>query len=123
MLGAEDVKNIQIETPAVETPSVIEKPKDTLIPGETAKLKVAEMFNINLPDIGKFEHDIHRILDYVNGFNPQNMDDVVYYIKSLGARIGTSNLENQIKTMSRYLFLNNQKTQIERDMERMTRNG
>jgi len=48
------------------------------------------------------------------------MDDIIYYIKSLGARLGTNNLEKQIKTMSRYLFLNNQKQQIERDLERMT---
>jgi len=122
MLGAEDVKKIQIDTPEITTTTVIDaaKPQDVVIPGEMAKLKVAEMFGINSYDVGKYEHDISRILDYVNTFNPQNMDDIVYYIKSLGARLGSNNLEKQIKTMSRYLFLNNQKQQIERDLERMT---
>jgi hypothetical protein len=122
MLGAEDVKKIEIETPEITTTTVIDaaKPQDVIIPGEVAKMKVAEMFGINSYDVGKYEHDINRILDYVNTFNPQNMDDIVYYIKSLGARLGTNNLEKQIKTMSRYLFLNNQKQQIERDLERMT---
>lgn len=126
MLGAEDVKKIEIESPVSTTDTALPespKPQTTIIPGETAKLKLAEMFNINLPDIGKYEHDMHRILDYVNQFDPKTMDDVVYYIKSLGARLGSSNLENQIKTISRYIFLNNQKSQIEKDMERMTRNG
>ena len=122
MLGAEDVKKIEIETPEITTTTVIDaaKPQDVVIPGEVAKMKVAEMFGINSYDVGKYEHDINRILDYVNTFNPQNMDDIVYYIKSLGARLGSNNLEKQIKTMSRYLFLNNQKQQIERDIERMT---
>jgi hypothetical protein len=122
MLGSEDVKNLQLETPIVETTVTtnVEKPQDVVISGEMAKLKVADMFGINSYDIGKYEHDINRILDYVNTFNPQNMDDIVYYIKSLGSRLGSNNLEKQIKTMSRYLFLNNQKQQIERDLERMT---
>jgi hypothetical protein len=122
MLGAEDVKKIQLETPVTTEPAVITeaKPQDILIPAETAKMKVAEMFNINSYDVGKYEHDINRILEYVNSFNPQNVDDIVYYIKSLGARLGTNSLEKQIKTISRYLFLNNQKQQIDRDIERMT---
>jgi len=122
MLGAEDIKKIEIETPEITTTTITEiaKPQDVVIPGEAAKMKVAEMFGINSYDVGKYEHDISRILEYVNTFNPQNMDDIVYYIKSLGARLGNNNLEKQIKTMSRYLFLNNQKQQIERDIERMT---
>lgn len=120
MLGAEDLKIIQPQTP-VETTTIAEpKPADVVIPGEMAKLKVAEMFGINSYDVGKYEHDINRILEYVNSYNPQNMDDIVYYIKSLGARLGNNNLEKQIKTISRYLFLSNQKQQIERDLERMT---
>jgi hypothetical protein len=120
MLGAEDVKKVQLETPVI-APMIEEvKPQDVVIPGEMAKLKVAEMFGINSYDVGKYEHDINRILEYINTFNPQNMDDIIYYIKSLGARLGTNNLEKQIKTMSRYLFLNTQKQQIERDLERMT---
>ena len=122
MLGAEDVKNIQLETPVTTDIAAITevKPQDIVIPAETAKMKVAEMFNINNFEMGKYEHDINRILDYVNSFNPQNVDDIVYYIKSLGSRLGTNNLEKQIKTISRYLFLNNQKQQIDRDIERMT---
>jgi hypothetical protein len=120
MLGAEDIKNTQVIAPEITTTITESKPQDVIIPGEVAKMKVAEMFGINSYDVGKYEHDINRILDYVNTFNPQNIDDIVYYIKSLGARLGTNNLEKQIKTMSRYLFLNNQKQQIERDLERMT---
>lgn len=119
MLGAEDLKNLPVE-PTVSTTIIEAKPQDVVIPGEMAKMKVAEMFGINSYDVGKYEHDINRILDYVNTFNPQNMDDIVYYIKSLGARLGSNNLEKQIKTISRYLFLSNQKQQIERDLERMT---
>ena len=126
MLGAEDVKKIEIES-VVSTPDAVlpeeTKPHSTIIPGESAKLKLAEMFKINLPDMGKYEHDMHRILDYVNQFDPKTLDDVVYYIKSLGARLGTSNFENQIKTISRYIYLNNQKSHLEKDIERMTRNG
>lgn len=119
MLGAEDLKNLPVE-PTVSTTTIEAKPQDVVIPGEMAKMKVAEMFGINSYDVGKYEHDINRILEYVNTFNPQNMDDVIYYIKSLGARLGTVGLEKQIKTISRYLFLSNQKQQIERDIERMT---
>ena len=120
MLGAEDIKNTQPTTLVETTPLVESKPQDVVIPGELVKSKLAEMFNINNTDIGKYEHDMNRIIEYVNSFNPQNMDDIIYYVKSLGARLGTSNLEKQIKTISRYLFLSSQKTQIERDLERMT---
>lgn len=122
MLGAEDIKNNPIPqvTISAETTAPEVKPSDVVIPGELVKSKLAEMFNINHGEIGKYEHDMNRIIDYVNTFNPQNMDDIIYYVKSLGARLGTSSLEKQIKTISRYLFLSNQKTQIERDLERMT---
>lgn len=122
MLGAEDIKNNSIPqvTTTLETQTPEVKPADVVIPGELVKFKLAEMFNINNGEMGKYEHDMNRIIEYVNTFNPQNMDDIIYYVKSLGARLGTSNLEKQIKTISRYLFLSNQKTQIERDLERMT---
>lgn len=122
MLGAEDIKNNSIPqvTTTLETPISEVKPADVVIPGELVKFKLAEMFNINNGEMGKYEHDMNRIIEYVNTFNPQNMDDIIYYVKSLGARLGTSNLEKQIKTISRYLFLSNQKNQIERDLERMT---
>lgn len=122
MLGAEDIKNNSIPqvTTTLEAPISEVKPADVVIPGELVKFKLAEMFNINNGEMGKYEHDMNRIIEYINTFNPQNMDDIIYYVKSLGARLGTSNLEKQIKTISRYLFLSNQKVQIERDLERMT---
>lgn len=123
MLGSEDIKNIQTQTPVTTTENVLPtevKPQDVVIPGELVKSKLAEMFNIQNNEIGKYEHDMNRIIEYVNTFNPQNMDDIIYYVKSLGTRLGSSGLEKQIKTISRYLFLSNQKTQIERDIERMT---
>lgn len=128
MLGAEDVKNTQITSTTdtviannITTPETTSKPNDVVIPGEVARSKIAEYFGVNTKDIGKYDHDINRIIDYVNSFNPQNTDDIIHYVKSLGARLGSSNYEQSIKTISRYLYLNNQKTQIERDMERMTR--
>jgi hypothetical protein len=77
------------------------------------------MFEIPTYEIGKYEHDINRILDYVNQFNPTTMDDVVNEIKTLSSKLGTSQFEQQIKTISRYLFLTGQKSSIEKDIERM----
>jgi len=128
MLGAEDIKNTQVsnlpnlsisDLQSVSNNS--DKPKDIIIPGEVARSKIADMFGVNTKDIGKYDHDINRIIQYVNEFNPKTVDDIVFYVKSLSARVGNNNLEQQIKTISRYLYLNDQKTLIERDIERMTR--
>lgn len=127
MLGAEDIKNTEVSTaPSVVTtdiksPETTEKPNNVVIPGEVARSKIAEFFGVNTKDIGKYDHDINRIIEYVNSFNPQTVDDILFYVKSLGSRLGTNNYEQSIKTISRYLYLNNQKTLIERDIERMTR--
>lgn len=124
MLGAEDIKNTEVNNASSTVTTEVstkDNPKDVVIPGEVARSKIAEMFGVNTKDIGKYDHDINRIIEYVNSFNPQSVDDIVFYVKSLSARVGNNNLEQQIKTISRYLYLNNQKTLIERDIERMTR--
>jgi len=121
MLGAEDLKNTQVNT--TEQTSVvtseIKKPDSYSLPGDLIVGKIAEMFEIPTYEIGKYEHDINRILDYVNQFNPTTMDDVVNEIKTLSSKLGTSQFEQQIKTISRYLFLTGQKSSIEKDIERM----
>ena len=122
MLGSEDIKNVQVNTPTItDTTQVVTKPNEVVLPETIVKQKIADMFQINTFDIGKYEHDMNRIIDYVNKYNPQNLDDVVYYIKSLGAKLGNSPMEQQIKTISRYIYLTNQRETLDRDIERMTR--
>ena len=122
MLGSEDIKNVQVNTPTItDTTQVVTKPNEVVLPETIVKQKIADMFQINTFDIGKYEHDMNRIIDYVNKYNPQNLDDVVCYIKSLGAKLGNSPMEQQIKTISRYIYLTNQRETLDRDIERMTR--
>lgn len=127
MLGAEDIKNTEISSTTTEVtanhlPTENKVSRDNvIIPGELARSKIAEYFGVNSKDIGKYDHDINRIIEYVNSFNPQTIDDILFYVKSLGSRLGSNNYEQSIKTISRYLYLNNQKQLIERDIERMTR--
>jgi hypothetical protein len=121
MLGSEDIKNTQVNTTeqtSVAT-SEIKGPDSYSLPGDLIVGKIAEMFEIPTYEIGKYEHDINRILDYVNQFNPTTMDDVVNEIKTLSSKLGSSQFEQQIKTISRYLFLTGQKSSIEKDIERM----
>lgn len=118
MLGAEDIKNTQVNT-GISTQVSTEKPDSYSIPGDLIVGKIAEMFEIPSYEVGKYEHDINRIIDYVNQFNPTSMDDAVNEIKSLAAKLGTSQFEKQIKTISRYLFLTGQKSKIDKDLERM----
>jgi hypothetical protein len=90
-----------------------------VIPIETAKFKIAEMFNIPHNEIARYDVDLNRIIEYVNSLNPQNLDDIIYHVKSLGNTLGKSALEKQIKTISRYIFLVQQRDILNRDIERI----
>jgi len=119
MLGAEDIKNTQVNTAVQTQPNADVRPDSYNLPGDLIRGKIAEMFEIPSYEVGKYEHDIGRILDYVNQFNPTTMDDVINEVKTLASKLGTSQFEQQIKTISRYLFLTGQRSKIDKDLERM----
>lgn len=126
MLGAEDVKKIQIEnsenpevqaevkTEAYKTPD--ETPN---IPIQLAQLKIAELFGISSTELAMYDIELKRLIDYVDTFNPKTLDDIIFHTKHLNSQIGTVMGENKIKTISRYLFLTRERDYLERQMERM----
>lgn len=118
MLGSEDLKLNNNISP-VETKIENSNPeKSVVIPHEVARNKLADMFNIPLNDISKYDIDVKRIIDYVNTQNPETLDDFIYHVKALGIKLGNNPMEKQIKTISRYLYLINEKSKIDKDLER-----
>jgi hypothetical protein len=124
MLGAEDVKNIQINQaqPQPQEINTDTEPKVNLVlPDEMSKYKIAEIFGLDkMKDLDTHSVEINRIMDYLKDVNAQTVDDIVFFTRSLASKLGNVPGENKIKTVSRYLFLSRERDEINKRIERLT---
>jgi hypothetical protein len=126
MLGAQDVKKIELEVtqnPEVpqETPTVTEPTPQpqTIVPRDVVLNKLAEMFGILGSEIGKYNADLDRIVEYAKTKGATNLDEIMFRVREISDSLANNMNEKKLKTVSRYLFLLGDKAKIEQDIERM----
>lgn len=120
MLGAEDVKKIQIESPQVTT-----EVKET-IPGTSTVLdnallhaQIGQHLGLATLEAEKYGHEIDKIVDWAKANGAKTMEDIIYEIRYLSNMLGNNPMEKKIKTIGRYIFLANEKQKIHTEMERL----
>lgn len=120
MLGAEDVKKIELETPAVAVQSDLQPKTDIVLPDELTKTKIADIFGLDkMQDLEKYSVEINRVMDYLKDMSALTIDDVVYFTRMLSSKLGNVPGENKIKTVSRYLYLVKERDVLNRSIERL----
>lgn len=126
MLGSQDVKKLELEVaqnPEVtqETAPVEEaKPQpQTIVPRDVVLNKLAEMFGILNSEVGKYNADLDRIVEYAKTKGATNLDEIMFRVREISDSLANNMNEKKIKTVARYLFLLGDKAKIEQDIERM----
>jgi len=127
MLGSQDVKKLELEVAnnpesikenaPVETP---EQPKpQTIVPRDVVLNKLAEMFGILGSEVGKYNADLDRIVQYAKEKGATNLDEIMFRVREISDSLANNMQEKKIKTVARYLYLLADKSKIEQDIERM----
>jgi|APCry1669189034_1035192.scaffolds.fasta_scaffold37910_2 hypothetical protein len=126
MLGAQDVKKIEIEqnnNSEVSKPTEVAGENQTIsndfVPRDLAINKVAELFGLTTSDIGKYSPELNRVVDYAKQVGAKTLEDVMFYVRSLSDSLANNMQEKKLKTVSRYLFLLSDRQKLEQDIERM----
>lgn len=126
MLGSQDVKKLELEVannPEVsqETAPVSEPTPQpqTIVPRDVVLNKLAEMFGILGSEIGKYNADLDRIVEYAKTKGATNLDEIMFRVREVSDSLANNMNEKKLKTVSRYLFLLGDKAKIEQDIERM----
>jgi len=124
MLGAQDVKKLEQEiannpVETQETPAVEENKVQTIVPRDVVLNKLAEMFGILNSEVGKYNADLDRIVEYAKSKGATNLDEIMFRVREISDSLANNMNEKKIKTVARYLFLLGDKSKIEQDIERM----
>jgi hypothetical protein len=127
MLGSQDLKKLELEvannpvdTQAIATETAPEEPKvQTLVPRDIVLNKLAEMFGILNSEVGKYNADLDRIVEYAKNKGATNLDEIMFRVREISDSLANNMNEKKLKTVSRYLFLLGDKAKIEQDIERM----
>ena len=127
MLGSQDLKKLELEvaqnpvpTEATPTETTPEESKvQTLVPRDVVLNKLAEMFGILNSEVGKYNADLDRIVEYAKNKGATNLDEIMFRVREISDSLANNMNEKKIKTVARYLFLLGDKAKIEQDIERM----
>jgi hypothetical protein len=125
MLGSQDVKKIELEIAenpvAVEETIPVEKEPtpQTIVPRDVVLNKLAEMFGILNSEVGKYNADLDRIVEYAKTKGATNLDEIMFRVREISDSLANNMNEKKIKTVARYLFLLGDKAKLEQDIERM----
>lgn len=127
MLGSQDLKKLELEvaqnpvpTEVTPTETAPEEPKvQTLVPRDVVLNKLAEMFGILNSEVGKYNADLDRIVEYAKNKGATNLDEIMFRVREISDSLANNMNEKKIKTVARYLFLLGDKAKIEQDIERM----
>jgi hypothetical protein len=121
MLGAEDVKKYQVETPIetqVETKEVT--PGSNLnLDSAILRNQIGQQLGLASLEVEKYSGDIDSILDWARSNGAKSMEDIIYEIRYLSNMLGNNPMEKKIRTVSRYVFLANEKQRLNMEMERL----
>lgn len=124
MLGSQDIKKLEQDiaqdtSVKPETIPVEETKVQTLVPRDVVLNKLAEMFGILGSEIGKYNADLDRIVEYAKSKGATNLDEIIFRVREISDSLANNMNEKKLKTVSRYLFLLGDKAKIEQDIERM----
>lgn len=124
MLGSQDVKKLEqdiAQNPVETTDSIpVEEVKNTtIVPRDVVLNKLAEMFGILGGEVGKYNADLDRIIEYANGKGATTLDEIMFRVREISDSLANNMNEKKLKTVSRYLFLLGDRAKIEQDIERM----
>jgi hypothetical protein len=127
MLGSQDVKKLEQdiqqnpelnqETTPVE--AVEESKVQTIVPRDVVLNKLAEMFGILNSEVGKYNADLDRIVEYAKSMGATNLDEIMFRVREVSDSLANNMNEKKIKTVARYLFLLGDRAKLEQDIERM----
>lgn len=122
MLGSEGVKQLQsqqpevFKQPEVQTPVVRENytPDDAVI-----SLQVAQLLGLASLEAGRYSQEISDVIEWAKANGAKTLDDIMYEIRYLTNRLGNNPNEKKIKTISRYVFLSNERNRLNTEIERL----
>lgn len=120
MLGAEDVKKLQIESP-----QITQEVKET-VPSSNAVLdnvllhaQVGQQLGLATLESERYSNEINKIVEWAKANGAKSMDDILYEIRYLSNMLGNNPMEKKIKTVARYVYLSSEKQKINTEMERL----
>jgi hypothetical protein len=124
MLGSQDIKKLELEVQnnpveTTETAPVEENKVQTIVPRDVVLNKLAEMFGILNSEVGKYNGDLDRIVEYAKSKGANSLDEIMFRVREISDSLANNMNEKKIKTVARYLFLLGDKAKIEQDIERM----
>ena len=121
MLGAEDLKKLQAEMPAPvqTTPQETPTGNNVVLDKVLLEQNIGSVLGLASLEASKYSYEINNIIDWAKANGAKTMDDILYEIRYLSSTLGNNMDEKKIKTISRYVFLANEKTKLNQEMERM----
>jgi hypothetical protein len=121
MLGAEGVKQLQIEQPQIfqkpeATPQVTENftPDNSII-----STQIASVLGLASLEAGRYSKELADVVDWAKANGAKSLEDIIYEIRYLSNKLGNNPNEKKIKTISRYIFLSGEKNRLNTEIERM----
>lgn len=96
----------------------------TLESGLNSDLKLIELGKglglDDIKDIRKYESDLSRMLEWASSLGVTDMDDILFEIKKLSARIGSPVIgDNKLKHLSRYMFFQLERNRLDQKMKQL----
>lgn len=127
MLGSQDVKkleqdiqqNPELNQKVAPVEAIEESKVQTIVPRDVVLNKLAEMFGILNSEVGKYNADLDRIVEYAKSMGATNLDEIMFRVREVSDSLANNMNEKKIKTVARYLFLLGDRAKLEQDIERM----
>lgn len=122
MLGAEGVKQLQEQNPQLlqQANAKSNVVGDNFAPDDAViNLQVAQLLGLASLEAGRYSQEITDAIEWAKANGAKSLDDILYEIRYLTNRLGNNPNEKKIKTISRYIFLSNERNRLGTELERM----
>ena len=114
-------ESIQDEQPKVEVGSGSEKPVSAPASEEMVYKSIAKTLGLDsFSEMEKYKDDIQRIAEYAKAQGTEDTMDFDWVVKQLSQTVGSPALgEKLITSVSRYVYLLNEKSRVEKEIDEM----
>jgi len=120
MLGAEDNKKLALENPEIYAPVESQVTDNSVSRGnELNEIRIGQVLGLASLEVGRYSQEIKDIIDWAMYNGAKSTDDILYEVRFLSNMLGNNPNEKKIKTISRYVFLANERNRIAKEMERL----